>query len=116
MSSGYNESGLSEGAANVHRALASLQEELEAIDYYEQRADRSNDEALKAVLDHNRDEEVEHAALLMEWLRRNLPQFDQQMRKLLFTSGAITAAADAAEPASAASAADGKGLGLGGLK
>ena len=112
MSSGYNEAGLSDGAANIHRALASLQEELEAVDYYQQRGDRSDDEALKAVLAHNRDEEVEHATLLLEWLRRTMPQFDEQMRKLLFTTGAITAKADAAAPDGAA---DGQGLGVGRL-
>jgi uncharacterized protein len=86
MSSGYNETDLTAPARNVHRALASLQEELEAIDYYHQRADRSDDPQLKAILEHNRDEEMEHATLLLEWLRRNMPQFDAVMKTYLFTS------------------------------
>lgn len=91
MSSGYNESGISIGAKSVHRALASLQEELEAVDYYHQRADQSEDESLKAILIHNRNEEMEHAAMLLEWLRRNLPEFDGAMRTFLFTTKPVTA-------------------------
>jgi ferritin-like protein len=86
MSSGYNEAELSAEAKSVHRALASLQEELEAIDYYNQRIDRSDDAPLKAILAHNRDEEVEHATMLLEWLRRNMPQFDATMKMYLFTT------------------------------
>lgn len=112
MSSGYIETGLSKGALNVHRALASLQEELEAIDYYHQRADVSDDPSLEAVLVHNRDDEIEHAMMLLEWLRRAMPGFDVQMKKFLFTSGAITTLAAGAK----APAADGSGLGLGSLK
>ena len=113
MSSGYNEAGLSEGTQNVHRALASLQEELEAIDYYHQRIDRSGDEQLKAVLAHNRDEEVEHAMMILEWLRRNMPQFDTQMKLHLFSSRPIT---EAEAEAKTGAAAGGDSLGLGNLK
>jgi ferritin-like protein len=91
MSSGYNETDLSAESRNIHRALASLQEELEAIDYYHQRLDRSEDAALKAILVHNRDEEMEHAAMLTEWLRRTLPSFDTALKTYLFTSKPITA-------------------------
>ena len=112
MSSTTIEVGLSDKALLVHRALASLQEELEAIDYYNQRSDVSQDETLKAVLDHNRDDEVEHAALLLEWLRRNLPAFDVQLGKILFKAGSIVDLAKGKLPA----ANDGKGLGLGDLK
>jgi len=112
MSSTTIEAGLSEKALQVHRALASLQEELEAIDYYNQRSDVSGDETLKAVLDHNRDDEVEHAAMLMEWLRRELPAFDAQMRKILFTAGSIVDLAKG----KLASGNVGTGLGLGNLK
>ena len=66
MSSGYLESGLSESAADIHRALASLQEELEAVDYYHQRADRTQDAAVRSIVEHNRDEEIEHAAMLLD--------------------------------------------------
>jgi len=112
MSSGFIETGLSNEALNIHRALASLQEELEAIDDYHQRVDVSDDESLKAVLAHNRDDEMEHAAMLLEWLRRAMPGFDVQMKKFLFSSEALTVLADAGKPP----AAGGKGLGLGNLK
>jgi len=112
MSSTIIETGLSEKALLVHRALASLQEELEAIDFYNQRSDVSADETLKAVLDHNRDDEVEHAAMLLEWLRRNLPAFDVQFAKLLFKAGSIVDLAKGKVPAGN----DGKGLGLADLK
>ena len=112
MSSGFIEAGLSSRASNIHRALASVQEELEAIDYYHQRADVLDDPDLKAVMVHNRNDEMEHATMLLEWLRRSMPEFDSQMRKFLFTSGSLIALATGAEPP----AADGTGLGLGSLK
>jgi ferritin-like protein len=114
MSGPYIESDLSPSAANVHRALASVQEELEAVDYYHQRADRTSDEALKAVLLHNRNEEIEHASMLLEWLRRNLPEFDTTLRTYLFTQAPITdvEAAGAVKRATPATA-DGTGLGIG---
>jgi len=112
MSSEFIEPGLSRPARDVHRALASLQEELEAIDYYHQRLDQAADAELKAVLAHNRDDEMEHAAMLLEWLRRTLPEFDLQMRALLFTAGSIPAAAEPDEP----QAGQGRGLGLGDLR
>ncbi len=112
MSSGFIETGLSTGALDIHRALASLQEELEAIDYYHQRADVAHDPSLEAVLVHNRDDEMEHAVMLLEWLRRTLPGFDVQMKKLLFTTGDITTLAAGAK----VPAAEGSGLGLGNLK
>ena len=112
MSSGFIETGMTPETLDVHRALASLQEELEAIDYYHQRADVATDESLRAVLAHNRDDEMEHAMMLLEWLRRTMPGFDVQMRKFLFTSGSLTALAAGSAPASAA----GAGLGLGNLK
>ena len=112
MSSGIIESGLSTEALALHRALASLQEELEAIDYYHQRWDVSKDESLKSLLAHNRDDEMEHAMMLLEWLRRAMPGFDAQMQKFLFQSGAITDVAASSKPA----APGGRGLGLGDLK
>lgn len=98
MSSGINEPGLSAEALDVHRALASLQEELEAIDDYHQRADVSKDETLKAILVHNRNDEMEHAAMLLEWLRRSLPAFDVQLKKFLFSSAPITEVAVGGAP------------------
>jgi ferritin-like protein len=112
MSSVVIEPGLSRDALEIHRALASLQEELEAIDYYHQRVDLSADESLKGVLAHNRDDEMEHAAMLLEWLRRTLPGFDIQMKKFLFTSGDLVALAKGVDPAMAGSGS----LGLGNLK
>ena len=112
MSSGYNEAQLSAPAVNVHRALASLQEELEAIDYYNQRIDRSEDESLRAVLAHNRDEEVEHATMLYEWLRRNFAPFDGPMKKYLFTTQPLTQI----EAAAGAPGAAPGSLGIGPLK
>lgn len=112
MSSGFIETGLSSQALYIHRALASLQEELEAIDYYHQRVDVTSDETLKEILAHNRDDEMEHAMMLLEWLRRAMPGFDVQMQKFLFQSGSITDLAAGAGPAEPG----GRGLGLGNLK
>jgi ferritin-like protein len=72
-----------------HRAIQSLTEELEAIDWYDQRVVATSDESLAAVLAHNRDDEKEHAAMALEWLRRLDPQLDTQLRKYLFTSEPI---------------------------
>ena len=112
MSSGFIETGLSSNALDIHRALASLQEELEAIDYYHQRVDVAEDEALKGVLAHNRDDEMEHAVMLLEWLRRTMPGFDVQMEKFLFTSGDLLILAKNPNPG----VATGSGLGLGNLE
>ncbi len=112
MSSGFIETCLSKETLDIHRALASLQEEMEAIDYYHQRVDVTADESLKAILAHNRDDEMEHATMLLEWLRRTMPGFDFQMKKLLFTSGDLTVLAKAAKPP----VPNGTGLGLGNLK
>lgn len=75
---------------DLHRALVSLREELEAIDWYQQRADACTDPELKQILLHNRREEVEHAVMLMEWVRRCGRDFDQPMRTYLFTERPIT--------------------------
>jgi ferritin-like protein len=90
MGTVYNESGLSQDAQEVHRVLASLIEELEAVDWYNQRVDVTKDEQLKTVLAHNRDEEIEHAAMALEWLRRKMPRFDEELRTYLFTPAPIT--------------------------
>lgn len=80
---------LSSETRDMHRALSSLMEELEAIDWYQQRSDACSNAELKTVLLHNMDEEVEHAAMLMEWVRRNSPRFNEMMRKYLFQEEAI---------------------------
>jgi len=79
-----------------HRAIASLMEELEAVDWYDQRVDGCTDEELRAVLAHNRDEEKEHAAMVLEWLRRKAPGFEAELRTYLFTEGPITEVEEAA--------------------
>jgi ferritin-like protein len=83
-------------AIDRHRAIVSIMEELEAIDWYDQRAIASGDDELRAVLEHNRDDEKEHAAMAIEWLRRRDPSLDVQLRKYLFTEGSITANEDEA--------------------
>jgi ferritin-like protein len=73
-----------------HRAIVSLMEELEAVDWYDQRVDATTDDDLRAILAHNRDEEKEHAAMMLEWLRRHDPSWDEQLRTYLFSKVAIT--------------------------
>ena len=80
---------LSERTRHFHRALKSLMEELEAVDWYQQRVDAADDPDLKAVLSHNRDEEKEHAAMVLEWIRRRDPRFDKELRDYLFTDKPI---------------------------
>lgn len=107
-----------------HRAIQSIMEELEAVDWYDQRVDAATDPDLAAVLAHNRDEEKEHAAMTLEWLRRHDPVLDRHLRTYLFTEGPITeieeraelgggddAGGDAPEPGS-----DAGGLDIGSLK
>ena len=108
---------LSPATIDRHRATVSLMEELEAVDWYDQRIDAATDEDLKEILRHNRDEEKEHAAMTLEWLRRNDPSLDEQLRTYLFKEGNILAAEAAAqggaEPSESAS--DGC-LGIGDLR
>lgn len=91
-SEGYHEplSLLDDGVVDRHRVITSITEELEAVDWYDQRVAATDDESLAAVLAHNRDEEKEHAAMGIEWLRRHDDRFDQELRTYLFTDGAIT--------------------------
>ncbi len=116
MSSGYLESGLSDSAADVHRALASMQEELEAVDYYNQRADRTQDAESKAILLHNRNEEIEHAAMLLEWLRRRIPEFDEALKTYLFTTASITSIEESATGEGAPAAEPAGDLGVGPMR
>jgi uncharacterized protein len=80
---------LSDETRDMHRAIVSLMEELEAIDWYNQRVDACKDEALRAILIHNRDEEKEHAAMVLEWIRCRDPHFSKELKERLFTTGAI---------------------------
>ncbi len=86
-SEGYHEpiNELSTETRDMHRAVVSLMEELEAVDWYNQRADACKDPELRAVLQHNRDEEKEHASMLLEWIRRRDSTFDKELRDWLFT-------------------------------
>jgi ferritin-like protein len=84
---GYHEpiSELSHETRDMHRAITSLMEELEAVDWYNQRVNACEDEELKAILAHNRDEEKEHAAMVLEWIRRKDSSFDKELKDFLFT-------------------------------
>jgi ferritin-like protein len=84
---GYHEPAdeLREETRDMHRAIISLMEELEAVDWYNQRVDACRDEGLRAILAHNRDEEKEHAAMVLEWIRRKDPSFDKELNDYLFT-------------------------------
>jgi len=90
-----------------HRAIVSLQEELEAIDWYDQRVAATSDASLAEVLAHNRDEEKEHAAMAIEWLRRHDPVLDRHLRTYLFSEGSIVEVEHAAEQGAEGDAADG---------
>ena len=80
---------LSQEARNFSRALNSLKEEIEAVDWYHQRVVTSNNEELASIMAHNRDEEIEHACMTLEWLRRNMPGWDEELRNWLFKEGEI---------------------------
>ena len=98
-----------------HRAIVSIMEELEAVDWYHQRADATIDATLAAVLRHNRDEEKEHAAMTLEWLRRHDPVLDQHLRTYLFTEGSIVEIEHEAEHADGEESAS-PSLGIGSLQ
>ncbi len=88
---GYHEpiNEISNETRDMHRAITSLMEEFEAIDWYNQRADACTDLELKAILEHNRDEEKEHAAMVLEWIRRRDPTLDHELKDYLFTTKTI---------------------------
>ena len=88
---GYHEpvNELSAETRDMHRAIVSLMEELEAVDWYNQRVDACKNKELAAILAHNRDEEIEHAAMVLEWIRRQNPVFDKELKDFLFTDKEI---------------------------
>ena len=88
---GYHEpiEELGRDTRDMHRAITSLMEELEAIDWYNQRVDACQDPELRAILAHNRDEEKEHAAMVLEWIRRRDQKFDEELKDYLFTDKVI---------------------------
>ena len=88
---------LDDGVRDRVRALTSLREEIEAVDWYTQRASRCTDPVLRRVIEHNRNEEIEHACMTLEWLRRKTPAWDEALRTYLFKSGDIVELEKAAE-------------------
>jgi uncharacterized protein len=101
-----------------HRAIVSLMEELEAVDWYDQRIDAAKDAELRAILEHNRDEEKEHAAMMLEWLRRHDAHLDKQLRDYLFAEEGILEREEALERQEAGEEDGGSGgsLGIGSLR
>ncbi len=106
---------LSPETIDRHRAIVSLQEELEAIDWYDQRVEAATDPELKAILAHNRDEEKEHAVMTLEWLRRRDPVLDANLRTYLFTTEPVTEVEEASAEGGPEAGASGS-LGIEGLK
>lgn len=96
------------------RAIKTLMEELEATMFYEQRVAASENDSLKKIMEHNRDEEIEHCAMTLEWLRRNMPGWDRELRTYLFTDGEITELEDEAMSGEDSDSID--SLGIGDLK
>ncbi|SFV68520.1 Uncharacterized protein COG3461 [hydrothermal vent metagenome] len=88
---GYHEAeeNLTQETKDMHKAIVSLMEELEAVDWYNQRIDACQDDELNAILKHNRDEEKEHAAMVLEWIRRKDSAFDKELKDYLFTNTPI---------------------------
>jgi ferritin-like protein len=108
---------LEERVIDRHRAIESLVEEFEAIDWYDQRVHATRDADLASVLAHNRDDEKEHAAMALEWIRRHDPALDEQLRLYLFTDGPLVSAEDTEAPSeSGGGAGPGFGLGIGSLR
>jgi hypothetical protein len=120
QSAGFHESTelLKPQTMDRHRAIVSIMEELEAVDWYDQRVDAAGDDELKAILAHNRDEEKEHAAMTLEWLRRHDAVWDEQLRNYLFTDKPILEVEHAAEeePDGDSRASDDGSLGIGSLR
>lgn len=113
---------LSDATKNMHRAIVSLMEELEAVDWYQQRSEACTDQELAAILQHNKREEIEHAMMVLEWIRRTSSEFDGHMKTYLNTSGPITEVEEATkeggdgdDPKADAITHDGA-LGIGSLK
>jgi len=94
-----------------HRAIASLMEELEAADWYDQRVHACSNAELRSILEHNRDEEKEHAAMVLEWLRRNDPVLDKHLKRFLFTEGPIAGREEAATSKTAERSSDSLSIG-----
>ena len=117
-SEGFHEAAdtLSPRTRDLHRAIVSLMEELEAIDWYQQRVDATGDPALREILEHNRDEEKEHAAMMLEWLRRHDATLDRHLRTYLFTDKSVLEIEAAAEGKDGAGSNDEGSLRIGSLR
>jgi len=117
-SEGYHEpiDLISKQTRELHRGIVSLIEELEAIDWYQQRADACTDDELRGILLHHRDEEIEHAMMNLEWLRRRSPEFESKARIYLFSEGPILEVEERAEAGAAGAGAANGSLGVGSLK
>ncbi len=108
---------LSEDTKNLHRAIVSLREELEAVDWYQQRAEACSDAELRAVLIHNKNEEIEHAMMTLEWLRRKDATFAVNIGNYVGSSGPIVGVEQGASGGNAeAPATASVSLGIGSLK
>lgn len=107
---------LSPEVIDRHRAIVSIMEELEAVDWYDQRVAATDDEELGAILAHNRDEEKEHAAMVLEWLRRRDPALDEHLRDYLFTNKPVLEIEESLEEGGEESAEGDGSLGIGSLR
>ncbi|HEX3775981.1 MAG TPA: ferritin-like domain-containing protein [Polyangiaceae bacterium] len=112
---------LSEGTKNTHRAIVSLKEELEAIDWYQQRAEACSDDELRAILLHNKNEEIEHAMMTLEWLRRTNPNFSANIDMYLQSTGPVTEVEEkmtsgGGEASTGSASGNSPSLGIGSLK
>ncbi|HET6897379.1 MAG TPA: encapsulin-associated ferritin-like protein [Vicinamibacteria bacterium] len=111
-----SEERLSPATRDMHRAIVSLMEELEATDWYLQRSEATEDAELRAILLHNREEEQEHAAMVLEWIRRHDRTFEAKLREYLFTEGSIVQREKAVEKGDAARTNGGGSVSLGSLR
>jgi ferritin-like protein len=111
-----SEERLSPRTRDMHRAIVSLMEELEAIDWYQQRVDATEDAELREILGHNRDEEKEHAAMVLEWIRRHDPGFSGVLKTYLFSEGSITELEDVVEKGAGNGARPGARTSIGSLR
>jgi uncharacterized protein len=111
-----NEAVLTPETIDRHRAVVSIMEELEAVDWYDQRIDAATDSELKKILAHNRDEEKEHASMMLEWLRRHDPKLDEHLRTYLFTNKSVLEIEKDAEGKEASGSNDDGSLRIGSLR
>src|SRR5262249_55403259 len=112
-----DEKKLAEDIVDRHRAIISIQEEFEAVDWYDQRVGATKNKELAEILAHNRDEEKEHASMVIEWLRRNDAKWDEHLRTYLFTEGSIVGREKAIEAGEGGGSTSSDGsLGIGSLK